>query len=98
MAEDPSNELEVMPVDAGLAFRTEMFLNNFIMGYWKPIVISLALVLAIILVYVYLFTLFMVTPLFNVPGLTRGESAMLSVGTGTSTVASAGHRVAAQRL
>ena len=31
------------------------------------------------------------TPLFfNVPGLTRGESAMLSVGTGTSTVASAG--------
>ena len=51
MAEDPSNELEVMPVDAGLAFRTEMFLNNFIMGYWKPIVISLALILAIILVY-----------------------------------------------
>ena len=39
------------------------------------------------------------TPLFfNVPGLTRGESAMLSEGTGTSTVASAGHRVAAQRL
>ena len=39
------------------------------------------------------------TPLFfNVPGLTSGESAMLSVGTGTSTVASAGHRVAAQRL
>ena len=37
------------------------------------------------------------TPLFfNVPGLTRGESAMLSEG--TSTVASAGHRVAAQRL
>ena len=31
------------------------------------------------------------TPLFfNVPGLTRGESAMLSEGTGTSTVASAG--------
>ena len=31
------------------------------------------------------------TPLFfNVPGLTRGESAMLSVGTGTSAVASAG--------
>ena len=39
------------------------------------------------------------TPLFfNVPGLTRGESAMLSEGTGTSTVASAGHRVAAQRF
>ena len=39
------------------------------------------------------------TPLFfNVPGLARGESAMLSVGTGTSTVASVGHRVAAQRL
>ena len=31
------------------------------------------------------------TPLFfNVPGWTRGESAMLSAGTGTSTVASAG--------
>lgn len=51
VAEDPSNELEVMPVDAGFAFRTEMFLNNFIMGYWKPIVSGLALFLAIILVY-----------------------------------------------
>ena len=35
---------------------------------------------------------------FDVPGLTGGESAMLSVGTSTSTVASAQGRVAAQRL
>jgi hypothetical protein len=51
LADSPSNDLEIINPDAGLGFRAEMFMNNFIMGYWKGILGTLVTLLALILIF-----------------------------------------------
>jgi tetratricopeptide (TPR) repeat protein len=51
VADEPTNDLEVVNPDAGFAFRAEMFMTNVVMGYWKIIVGVLVTFLACVLVY-----------------------------------------------
>lgn len=51
MAERTDEDLQLSPAEAGVAFKAEMAITNFLLGYWKHLLGLVALVLLSILFY-----------------------------------------------
>lgn len=51
MAQRTEEDLQLAPADAGVAFKAEMAVTNFLLGYWKHLLATIALVLFSILLY-----------------------------------------------
>lgn len=51
MADEPEDDLDLKPADAGSLFRAEMFTTNLLLGYWKHLVAAVIVTLLGVLIY-----------------------------------------------